>query len=216
MLNKMNRREKILLFITLLTALSYVFIQYAFWPTFSKYRQTKKEISQLQQNIRHADVTSITKTKEEDKLNLAQKNLDQLIGKFSTNMQDGLFLVKFSRKLKQERVSLHKFKPLDIAYRQTVLVLPVQVEMIGEYPHITNMLDFLENQANLTEISHLLVEGLKPDEESAVSGVFRAKGVVRAKCLLLIYSQPTPQGSLVLEDIKNWPFGKLNPFKSIE
>lgn len=131
-------------------------------------------------------------------------------------MQDGLFLVKFSRKLKQERVSLHKFKPLDIAYRQTVLVLPVQVEMIGEYPHIINMLDFLENQANLTEISYLLLEGLKPDEESAAYGVFRAKGVVRAKCLLLIYSQPTPQGRLALEDIKNWNFGKLNPFKSIE
>ncbi|MCL5779997.1 MAG: hypothetical protein M1119_03470 [Firmicutes bacterium] len=214
MLNKMSRREKILLVITLLTALSYVFIQYAFWPTLSKYRQTRKEISQLQQNIRQADVISKTKTKEEDNLKQAQKNLDQLISKFSTNMQDGLFLVKFSRKLGQEQVLLNKFKPLDIEDRQTILVLPVQVEMIGKYPQVTNMLDFLENQANLTEIWHLLAEGPKPEEESAASVILKANGVVKATCLLLIYSQPTPQGRLVLEDIKNWHFGKLNPFES--
>lgn len=216
MLNKMKMREKILLVITLLAACSYLFIRYAFWPALSKYRQTRTEISQLQQNIDHADAISITKTEEEDKLKQAQKNLDQLIGKFSADMQDGLFLVKFSRKLKQEEISLHKFNPLDIVNRQTVLVLPIEVEMVGNYPNITNTLDFLENQANLTEIPYLLLEGLKPDEESAAFGVFRAKGVVRANYLLLIYSQPTPQGRLVLEDIKNWPFGKLNPFKSIE
>lgn len=216
MLNKMSRREKILLVITLLTALSYVFIQYAFWPTLSKYQQTRKEISQLQQNIRQADVISKTKTKEEDNLKQAQQNLDQLISKFSTNMQDGLFLVKFSRKLGQEQVLLNKFKPLDIEDRQTILVLPVQVEMIGKYPQVTNMLDFLENQANLTEIWHLLAEGPKPEEESAASVILKANGVVKATCLLLIYSQPTPQGRLVLEDIKNWHFGKLNPFESKE
>lgn len=211
MLNKLTRREKVLLGTFFLTALIYLFVQYVFSPALNQYRQTEKELGQIKQDIGQAEAMAKNKTMEQENLNMAEKDWEKYISKFSTNMQDGLLLVQFSRQMGQEKVLLNKYKPLEIDDRKTLLVLPIELELAGQYPQMVNILDFLENQANLTEIRQLQLAE-EQDQQDNNGEISLSEGRVIAKLLLMVYSQPTAQGRLVLEDMRNWNFGKTNPF----
>jgi type IV pilus assembly protein PilO len=167
---------------------------------------------------------------------LLEKNLAELNKNFSTNMQDGLFIVQFNQKLNKEQVELKTFKAVKLdekKYTQLfpfdsgfITVLPIQLELYGEYQNLVNVLDFLENQADFTEIRDLKLEA--GDEQSRPAGdaaaadnsqpgqqyMSLASGRIKANCVLLIFTSPLPREVLPLEEKNTWKFGKTNPFKS--
>lgn len=212
MLDKLSKREKVLLFVMLITGLVALFSQYVLLPTLHDSQKIKEEIEQKNTLFREAKAVAATRSIEQEKSNKAQLTWQETMNKFGTDMQDGLFLVHFSRELEKEQVQIDVFAPQEIEDKKVLLVLPVELELAGYYPQVVRILDFLENQANLTEIRYLILGGSKIEFNENQSMSF-PDGWVKAKCLLLIYSQPTPQGKLVLDDIKNWRFGKMNPFE---
>ncbi|MDS1029394.1 type 4a pilus biogenesis protein PilO [Bacillota bacterium LX-D] len=219
LLNKLSKREKILFCIVVVSALVALYLYRYFFPALNNYRKLETQIQKLKNNIEVMGNARELKALEQKKLLETKQDLAQATTKFSTNLQDGLFLVRFSRKLQQENVVLDKFSPREIVTKEDIIILPIDLELNGNYLQVVKIVAFLENQENLTEIRDLKLEPeIKQDSEQGSEPPLNDinNGAVNASLLLLIYSKPTPEGKLVLKDLQNWQYGRANPFVSLE
>lgn len=188
---------------------------YFLFPQVKEYLATKKAISEVKENITQLRASNMKTEKDLQSLEETKKQLTETGKKFSANMQDGLFIVSLSRKLVAENVVLAVFRPLEILDKEFYYILPVEVELKGDYNRTITVIDFLENQANLTELREIGFESEEPEVPGDLPFNLLAQGNVTAKFVLMIYSQHSPAGRLALEDIKNWKFGRENPFVEI-
>lgn len=208
------RDKKILTYLLPVLVLAILFWYFLF-PQVKDYLATQKAISQAEENITQLRAANKQMEQELQSLEETQKQLTETSKKFSANMQDGLFIVNLSRKLVAESVGLAVFRPLEIQDKEFYYILPVEVELKGDYNRIITVIDFLENQANLTELREIGFESEKPEVPGDIPFNLPARGNVTAKFVLMVFSQHSPAGRLALEDIKNWKFGRENPFYEI-
>lgn len=190
-----------------------VFSWYFLFPQVREYVSTKKAISETRENI--VQLNAANKRMEKGLQSQEETRVQHAAAskKFSHIMQDGLFIVNLDRKLVAENVGLTVFRPMDIQDKEFYYILPVEVVLKGDYNSIIAVIDFLENQANLTELREIAFEAVKPEVSGDSPINILARGDVTAKFVLMIFSGHSPEGRLSLEDIKNWTFGRENPFK---
>ncbi|AEF95009.1 Fimbrial assembly family protein [Desulfotomaculum nigrificans CO-1-SRB] len=210
-------RDKKILSIFIPVLLLGLLVWFFLWPRFNEYRTNQARIAHIKDSIQQLRQGNSRLDDELKSLAQTRAKLSEVNKRFSTDMQDGLFIVSLSRKLKAEHVNLTLFRPLDVQEKESYYILPVEMELTGDYNRLIAVIDFLENQANLTELREISFEALTPQGESSSENPFitqsiLAQGDVTAKFILMIFSQHSPQGKLYLEDIKNWRFGRENPF----
>lgn len=207
----MNGREKLLLLILGLAigfAVFYYLYLYLVAPQISRYQDNLTEIAELRAKITAANAEIASEKEEREQYEIVKKEWNDINKTFSNQMLDGMFLVSLGQYLREQRVVLLTYRSQKIIVQNLYLVLPLDIELSGNYFNIIKVLDFLENQSNLTEISHLTLTSAGEDAD----GFILAKGDVRAKVTLLVYSHHSPQGKLALSEMQNWQFGKANPF----
>ncbi len=215
---KINKKHGIIGVSFFLAVLFSLFVFQKAIPYFKQNQQVKKQIVQLSEEITQSKDISMMIKEEKELLITCQEELERARSQFNTDMKDGLFLVEFSRKLAQKEVLLNFFEPQDIIDQQTVLVLPVDLKLDGNYRRVVEVIDDLENQSNVTTIGDLKFHRMEKELESETDERVQSltKGTVEVELLLYIYSLPTPEGRLFLDDIKNWKFGRDNPFVSMQ
>ncbi|WP_333870606.1 type 4a pilus biogenesis protein PilO [Desulforamulus putei] len=229
-------RDKKILIILLSLMVTSSLCWFVLFPQIKEYRTAQELVVERKEEINHLKEKSRNLEKEIKALEKTKDQFREVNKKFATNMQDGLFIVNLDRKLKAENVAVGTFRPLEIQKEESYYVLPVEMIMAGEYNKVISVMDFLENQVNLTELRDIRIINageLNNNKDEATSGgsgnknswedsfsvtdilalIGAHEGYVGAKFILMIYSQPTPEGRLVLEDIKKWKFGRENPFK---
>lgn len=225
MWNRLSNREKILLSITAFAAFVYAAYHFLLGPQIKAYQDKAARLKEARAMFAHLDAQAGALKLETAALEQAQARLKKLLDKFSTQMQDGLFLVQFGRQAEKNGVQIRKFKPLDPVDFGYISVLPVEIELRGTYPSIISVINYLENVANLTEIRNLKFQAdtqqtTKSNRQEAAtvgSAVYETQAAplpetITASMLLLIYSQPSPEGRMQLEEIKKWSAGRPNPF----
>jgi len=159
--------------------------------------------------LREQDIGSLSAKLESELQAVLQEHFDR-------EMQDGRFVVLFSRELKEQDVKLNTFIAGEIMSAEQVLLLPIEIEVEGKYPSVLEVISFLEKQSYLTEINNLEMELVQDDMNSdgvSVNWVKTAGGDITAKLTLNVISLPTPEGKRTLEDIKNCQFYTDNPFE---
>ncbi|MCL6449088.1 MAG: type 4a pilus biogenesis protein PilO [Armatimonadetes bacterium] len=225
MWNRLSNREKILLSII---AFAYAACHFLLGPQIKAYQDKAARLKEARAMLGSLDAQAEALKMETVALEQARARLKKLLDKFSTQMQDGLFLVQFGRLAEKNGVQIRKFKPAEVVDSGYILTLPVEVELRGTYPSIILIIDYLENLANLTEIRNLRFQAEKTQivatgqsiqepKETTASSVYApaavSPGTVTVSMTLLIYTQPTPEGRIQLEGIKNWVAGRPDPFK---
>ena len=202
---ELTLREKVLLAVLGLLLIFFggrYFYLHVITPRSALHQQNAAEIVQLKQKIADAEELIASADEEEARYQAAKEKWEAVNKAFATEMRDGLFLVNFGLKLNEQRVGLVSFIPKEIIDQKIYLVLPIEIVLRGDYLNVIELLDFLENQSNLTEINNLTI--VQDDEYP--------DGRVQAEMVLLIYSQRSPQGKLALTGIQNWHTGRANPF----
>lgn len=227
--NKLSKREKILLVILLLIALFYALYHFVLGPQVKTYQNKVARLKEAQAILGRLDAQVDALKSEAAALEQARDRFEKLTAKFSTQMQDGLFLVQFGQLAEKNKVQVRKFKPAEVVDSGYILILPVEIELRGAYPSLILIIDYLENVANLTEIRNLRFQAEKTQtagtarpvqepKETTASSVYAPAAVspgtvITVSMTLLIYTQPTPEGRIQLEGIKNWVGGRPDPFK---
>ncbi|WP_243137340.1 type 4a pilus biogenesis protein PilO [Desulfofundulus thermobenzoicus] len=197
----------------LLLAFIYAGYRFVLMPQIQAYQITKTDLNETRALISRLSAGAGTLEEEKKVLEKTQKRFLELNNRFNTDMQDGQFLVQFSRVTEKNRVLVLKFKPLAIVDRGYVLVLPVEIELKGLFPQVTVVIDYLENLPNFSELRNIQITRYEPENAGGQSPTL-PDGTVTASTTLLLYSRPTPAGRLQLEEVRRWALGRPNPFVS--
>ncbi len=222
---QLTPRDKKILMIFLPFFLVALIFWFILFPQIKAYSLVRGDLAEARQKVGVFAERSQQLERETQSLNEAKAQFGDVKNKFTATMQDGLFIVNLDRKVKEEKVMVYTFNPLGIQKHPEYWALPVEMIMTGDYNQIIAVLDFLENQVNLTELREIFIfsssideiesEGLKVSfSTDNILDLIRAhEGYVGVRLILMLYSEPSPRGRLFLEDIQQWQFGRNNPFK---
>lgn len=174
--------------------------------------QKKSQLSALRSRTARANQAQ----KELQQARLDWQNASRLL---QTRVDDGLFLVQFGQHLRQQQVQLNKLTPGTIQDLNFMLCLPLDLEMQGLYPHVLEIINYLENAPNLTSLGYLsftTVSNQQPGEDeenpSLPAAAAVPEGTVTCTGKLYIYTAHTPEGRLHLEEVSRFLTGRSNPF----
>ncbi|MDQ0286531.1 type IV pilus assembly protein PilO [Desulfofundulus luciae] len=209
----LSKKSRTILILLLLLAFIYAGYRFVLMPQIQAYQKTKTELNEARTLISRLSTRAGSLEEEKKVLEKARKRFLELNKRFDTDMQDGQFLVQFSRVTEKNRVLVLKFKPLAIVDRGYMLVLPVEIELKGLFPQVSVVIDYLENLPNLSELRNIQITRYEPENAGGQSPAL-TDGTVTASTTLLLYSRPTPAGRLQLEEVRRWALGRPNPFFS--
>ncbi|MGB9845988.1 MAG: type 4a pilus biogenesis protein PilO [Desulfotomaculales bacterium] len=225
MLNSLNYRGKIMVLVAVVTTLACVTYFLLFGPQLKAYRDKKARLKEAGEMLSRLEAQEEALKQEKAALEKSRARLEKLLTRFSTQMQDGLFLVQFGLLAEKNGVQIRKLKPAEPVDLGYVLVLPVEITLQGTYPAVISLISYLENLANLSEIRNLKFQAdaqgaagsSRQGIASVASAVYNsysspAQETVTAEMLLLIYTQPAPEEKMPAEEIANPATGRANPF----
>ncbi|MBE3588254.1 MAG: type 4a pilus biogenesis protein PilO, partial [Thermoanaerobacteraceae bacterium] len=201
MVRGLQKKTGTILILILLLAFIYAGYRFVLMPKIQAYQITKTELNETRALISRLSAGAGTLEEEKKVLEKTQKRFLELNNRFNTDMQDGQFLVQFSRVTEKNRVLVLKFKPLAIVDRGHVLVLPVEIELKGLFPQVTVVIDYLENLPNFSELRNIQITSYEHERAGRQSPTL-PDGTVTASTTLLLYSRPTPAGRLQLEEVR--------------
>lgn len=180
---------------------------------------TRERVITVKSEIKSIQLQSSQLDNKTSDLEQASQKLTGLEEKFGTNVQDGLFLVHFDRKLKEEETLLTACRALELEQHSNFFALPLEITLQGSYTRILTLLEFLENQNNLTELRDIYITS-RPEQQRVPSNQTMPTnskelpdGHVEARITLVMYAEPSAAGRLRLQDMENWFFGRINPFE---
>ncbi|MGQ9558203.1 MAG: type II secretion system protein GspM [Desulfurispora sp.] len=186
----------------------------------------RQHLQELQQQVEQKKAQLSALRSRTARANQAQQELQQArldwqntSGVLQTRMDDGLFLVQFGQQLRQQQVQLNKLTPGAILDLNFMLCLPLSLEMQGLYPHVLEIINYLENASNLTSLSQLSFMAVSSpqsnqsqENQALPAAPAVPDGTVTCTGTLYIYTARTPEGRLQLEEISRFLTGRANPF----
>ncbi|RYD04336.1 hypothetical protein N752_13260 [Desulforamulus aquiferis] len=177
--------------------------------------------------LARSELASISKDigmveKNREGLIALEANLESLYKNFAANYRDGQFLVNLDRSLREAGVRLIGLRTIGITQEEGCFALSLEIELSGDYNRLCGIVGYLENQSNLTEIRELLItKALTESKEEDLTGADPLPGevpgylppdqVVAKFTMLIFFLEPGDVG-LLQEEVKNWSFGRQNPF----
>lgn len=252
----MNARVKKYL---ILFAAVVFFTFYAYFMLFGMQKAKTELVSEkanlIQQNkLLEQEINELESNEQE--LDILRGEVALIQEKLNHDLSDGAFLVNLTEKVKKEGLIMASYITESIEDLGSFYALPGKVTLVGNYRGVMNTLNYMEFQANMTQVQDLsirkleeegeisqyygsaeeigrltervLVErdpatvlpGESPYEEIEITRVVDVNltelfdGRVVAECVYILYTVPTPEAKIQLQNIQNWQTGNSNPFQN--
>lgn len=222
-LPELSKREKILLLTVLLVLFTFINYRYLLGPQIQSYRAVESELSKVKAQLAQENTLAGSIKTEDDAVAAAGRRLAKARERFSVNMQDGSTLFLLGQWAAGDRIVITAYQPGVVTNKGAYLELPLEIGLRGDYSDVLALVKQIEEMVNPSEIRYLDIKPYKPSsstESGAQSGAeeqsvpLRQDGTVAADLNLVMYSEPTTQGHLILEEMSCWPVGKGNAFLS--
>lgn len=220
-MSNLSDREKNMLLALLLAILIFLNYRYLLGPQIQSYQAVKSELNQVRLQAAEVDTVAASLQSESDAVKVARQRLEKAKAQFSMNMQDGCTPFLLGKWAIKDRVIITSYQPGLVANKEVYLELPLKIGLRGDYPDVLTFIKEVEEMGNLTEIRYLMMKPYKPpalkDAGAQPGGPdqslpLQQDGTVVAEISLIMYSDVTPQGRLVLDEMSQWPVGKGNSF----
>lgn len=150
-----------ILVILVLGAYSY----FALYPKFQSVMATKDAIKSEEQKLNSYQEKITMIPALEDKLNEATIELDKKSENLSHNMEDGMFLIGLNKKMAEYNVSLVKFKIDEPKHYENFYAVPTTLKVRGDYRKVRELMYYLEEQKNITQILDYTMENYVEEKE---------------------------------------------------
>ena len=148
------------------------YISILIYPNIKKVGNSLEQLNEMQDQIAsyEAEIDNIPNLKKE-LLNL-ENELNDEKKKLSHNMEDGMFLVGLSNLINDLDIDLVSYTMEDVIPYNSFYAIPTNIEVRGNYNYIRQVMSYLEDQKNTTQILDYSMETyIEEPQESEVSSV---------------------------------------------
>lgn len=224
MLQKLSKREKIMLAVLVVLIMIVGFYKYLLTPQLEAYKEMTQRLDQAELELQNAKTFSKSGDKLNEQIRQNEERLSQLQSQFEAEVRDGAGLVKLAMQSLNDKVTLIGFKPLPVQDQKYYYEVPFRIKLRGDYVNVLGYFKNLEQQKaipNVIEIRDLKIELAKPKEneqnrEGTVLPITgsgkKANGKVEADFVLMVYTKHDPKSLLALNEISKWAVGRHNTF----
>ena len=136
------------------------------YPSYLDYKTTRDEVIAVNSEIsRHqSEINNLPKKKEEledleDEIRISSKIL-------AHNMEDGMFVIGLSKVMESVDVDLVDYSIEESIEYDTFYAIPTSLTLRGDYKYIREVMNYLEEQKNMTQILDYNMVTFIPEEEA--------------------------------------------------
>lgn len=129
-----------------------VYIGVFIYPKFVEYRSSVANLEQIQEQVTtyKNEINNLPQLQEQlASLNEELEEKGQILSK---NMEDGMFLVGLSNLMSDLNVEMVSYSVDDTIPFNTFYAIPTTIEVRGNYNHIRKIMNYMEQQSNMTQI----------------------------------------------------------------
>ena len=146
----LSKKEILIGLSSLLVFLIYIFV--FMYPKYSQFKQandTLKDFNYKKVEIQKKINTFDTK---KEKVKQLEKELESKSRVLNCNIEDGMFLIGLSKAIKNQEVELVDYTVNAVSKYDNFYMLPITIQLRGNYEKVKRIIHYLENQDNMTQI----------------------------------------------------------------
>jgi Tfp pilus assembly protein PilO len=224
---------KNILIIVLISMIIGIYIYNVLYPQYQKYISTKENIKSVQNEITtyKQSINNIDNLRAE--LANVNSQLKAKSSKLSYEMNDGMFLIGLSNNMGKFGVNLVDYTIDEPIKYTTFYAIPTTIKVEGDYRKIREIMYYLEEQKNMTQILDFNMVISEPEEitvlpeeeaDPTTDGgagitipsipeiVLKPSENITATFKFIMYSSEQPILELDTSNPNKWNKGKYNPF----
>lgn len=146
----LNLKEALIVIGIFVVIIGYVGV--LIYPRYKEYRSYISQLEQIQQQITNYESEIGNLSNLEKQLTNLNNEIKVQRKKLSHNMEDGMFLVGLSNLINRLDIDLVSYTMDEIISYNSFYAIPTTIEVRGDYNHIRQVMDYLEEQKNTTQI----------------------------------------------------------------
>lgn len=140
---------------------------YAFiYPKYTEYKSLKSNLESINNEIISYESKIDSLPSLENTLENLNKELNTKSKVLDHNMEDGMFLIGLSKLMKNLEVDLITYSLDDPIEYNTFYAIPTTIEVKGNYKRIREIIEYLEEQKNVTQVLDYKMETYIDEENS--------------------------------------------------
>lgn len=169
---------KHLLLITAIFGSIFTYVFLLMYPKYIDIKDSYNKISIVEDEIREYKINmgSIDSKNMELKAITEEEKVKSSI--VNHKMQDGMFWIGLSQLMEKVDVKLLEYTLSDSISYDTFFAIPTKLSVRGDYKSVRTIMNYLENQENMTQILDYRMETyIKPQEQSSTTTTFTKQAV---------------------------------------
>lgn len=143
-------------------AYGYLFV----YPKYTEYKLSVDNLSMIKTDIATFEGKISQFPVKQETLDSLKREINVKSKIISYNMEDGMFLIGLTKLMNQVDVSLVEYTMEDVVPYDTFYAIPTTLSVRGDYRHIREVMYYLEEQKNMTQILDFSMDEYIPEETS--------------------------------------------------
>lgn len=221
---KINAKNIIILVCIFLGVIVYAY--FIVYPKYIEFSNVNRKLSMVNSQLKDDENKLDTRQQLNEELQNLARQANEKSKRLSYDMQDGMFLVGLSNMMSKNSIELLNYSIDPSVKYENFYAIPTTLQVRGNYRYIREIMYYLEEQQNVTQIQNFNMEAYKKPELSNTSteqGTTqpidvkkenKQNGDVTATFKFIMYMSQDPSLKLEIENPNNWNPGKFNPFVS--
>lgn len=217
--------------IALVLGALFIYTYLLLYPKYTEYKSVRANLNTVETELNSYKQKSMDIPRLKDELANTNLQLNTKSRRLNYDMENGMFLIGLSDYMKSFNVNLDEYTVAEPIKYETFYAIPTTLKVSGNYRYIREVMYYLEEQKNMTQIldyEMVLIEPEEVPQEEVITTIQpdgseitipttpvetpKPSGDITAKFKLMVYSANDPTLELNTSNPNKWKPGKFNPF----
>lgn len=217
--------------IALVLGALFIYTYLLLYPKYTEYKSIRDNLNTVETELNSYKQKSMNIPRLKDELANTNLQLNTKSRRLNYDMENGMFLIGLSDYMKSFNVNLDEYTVAEPIKYETFYAIPTTLKVSGNYRYIREVMYYLEEQKNMTQIldyEMVLIEPEEVPQEEVITTIQpdgseitipttpvetpKPSGDITAKFKLMVYSANDPTLELNTSNPNKWKPGKFNPF----
>lgn len=223
---ELNTKDILIVISIFIMFLGYIFL--FIYPQFSEFKQSKVSLELLKSKRIDLQKKIDDMTVLEEKVISLESELEDKSKILKYDIHDGMFLIGLSKLMNEMNVELIEYSIDEIKEYDNFYALPATIKIRGDYQKVKKIIDYLEDQENVTQVLNFDIKTHEEEKSEVVSEVVPDSTVYWTNSGIAYHKKECPmlhlestqsgeeiQESLVKESGKSIPDENCKPYTVI-
>ena len=148
--------------VVVVAAYGYGFI----YPQYKEYKSVADKLNAIEADITKYENEMSELPSKQEKLSNLQNEVKVKSKMLAYNMEDGMFMIGLSKLMDGVNVELVEYSVDEYVEYDTFYAIPTTISVRGDYRHVREIIYYLEEQKNMTQVLDYNMETYIPEESS--------------------------------------------------